>query len=73
MIEFFIWRELFYKLVEEYFDCLMFNFIVKVNSIFFIYVYVRFFFRYNFRLEIFFRLIFIKEEKIVFIKFMFKY
>lgn len=73
MIEFFIWRELFYKLVEEYFDCLMFNFIVKVNSIFFIYVYVGFFFRYNFRLEIIFCLIFIKEEKIVFIKFMFKY
>lgn len=73
MIEFFIWRELFYKLVEEYFDCLMFNFIVKVNSIFFIYVYERFFFRYNFRLENFFGLIFIKGEKIVFIKFMFKY
>lgn len=73
MIEFFIWRELFYKLVEEYFDCLMLNFIVKVNSIFFIYVYVRNFFRYNFRLEIIFCLIFIKEEKNVFIKFMFKY
>ena len=32
MIEFPTWRELFYKLAEEYPDCLMLNFTIKVHE-----------------------------------------
>lgn len=74
MIEFPTWRELFYKLAEEYPDCLMLNFTVKVNSIFLnIHVHVRLLLRYNFRLENFFDSTSTKEEKIVLIKLMFKH
>lgn len=73
MIEFPTWRELFYKLAEEYPDCLMLNFTVKVNSIFLIHVHVGLFLRYNFRLEIIFCPTSTKEEKIVLIKLMFKH
>lgn len=71
MIEFPTWRELFYKLAEEYPDCLMLNFTVKVNSI--LLIHVTLLLRYNFRLEIIFCPTSTKEEKIVLIKLMFKH